>query len=59
VEVKNDSTAAYWFLPSGLDPNYFSPSEAAFAFDKKSTQCFVANNDQYAIVAFRGSEIWE
>ena len=32
VEVKNDSTAAYWFLPSGFDPNYFSPSEAAFAF---------------------------
>lgn len=32
VEVRNDSTAPYWFLPSGLDPNYFSPSEAAFAF---------------------------
>jgi len=28
-------------------------------FDKQSTQCFVANNDQYAIVAFRGSEIWK
>ena len=32
VEVRNDSTAPYWFLPSGLDPNYFFPSEAAFAF---------------------------
>jgi hypothetical protein len=36
VEVKNDSTAPYWFLPSGLDPNYFSPSEAAFAFHTNS-----------------------
>jgi hypothetical protein len=32
VEVKNDSDDTYWFLPSGLDPDYFSPSEAAFAF---------------------------
>ena len=36
VSVKNDSTAPYWFLPSGLDPNYFSPSEAAFAFHTNS-----------------------
>jgi hypothetical protein len=36
VEVKNDSTAHYWFLPSGLDPSYFSPSEAAFAFHTNS-----------------------
>ena len=28
-------------------------------FDKLSTQCYVANNDQFAIVAFRGSEIWK
>ena len=28
-------------------------------FDKQSTQCFVAHNDKYAIVAFRGSEIWK
>ena len=32
LEVKNDSADTYWFLPSGLDPDYFSPSEAAFAF---------------------------
>lgn len=39
LEVKNDSPDDYWFLPSGLDPNYFSPSEAAFAFytDKEKT----------------------
>ena len=28
-------------------------------FDKQSTQCYVANNDQFAIIAFRGSEIWK
>jgi hypothetical protein len=28
-------------------------------FDKQSTQCYVANNDRFAIVVFRGSEIWK
>jgi hypothetical protein len=28
-------------------------------FDKQSTQCYVANNNRFAIVAFRGSEIWK
>ena len=28
-------------------------------FDKQSTQCYVVNNDKFAIVAFRGSEIWK
>jgi hypothetical protein len=39
VRVQNDSDDTYWFLPSGLDPDYFSPSEAAFAFsaDKEET----------------------
>ena len=32
LEVKNDSDDIYWFLPSGLDPYYFFPSEAAFVF---------------------------
>jgi hypothetical protein len=32
VTVDNNSADTYWFLPSGLDPDYFSPSEAAFAF---------------------------
>ena len=38
VEVKNNSARTYWFLPSGLDPNYFSPSEAAFAFHTNSKE---------------------
>jgi hypothetical protein len=28
-------------------------------FKKLSTQCYVAHNDNFAIVAFRGSEIWK
>lgn len=28
-------------------------------FDKQSTQCYVAHNDHFVIVAFRGSEIWK
>ena len=28
-------------------------------FEDQSTQCYVANNDKFAIVAFRGSEIWK
>jgi hypothetical protein len=32
IEVKNEENLPYWFLPSGLDPAYFSASEAAFAF---------------------------
>ena len=28
-------------------------------FDRQSTQCFVASNGKFAVVAFRGSEIWK
>jgi hypothetical protein len=32
IKVKNDTAKSYWFLSSGLDANYFSTSEAAYAF---------------------------
>jgi len=38
LEVSNTGKAPYWFLSSGLDPNYFSPSEAAFAFFTESDE---------------------
>ncbi len=38
LEVINKSVAHYWFLPSGLDPAYYSPSEAAFAFHTQSEE---------------------
>jgi hypothetical protein len=38
VEVKNDTAKTYWLLPSGMDPNYFTPSEASFAFHTASKE---------------------
>jgi hypothetical protein len=34
VEVKNEENFPVWLLPSGLDPAYFSASEAAYPFRK-------------------------
>jgi hypothetical protein len=38
LQVKNDGANTYWFLPSGLDPAYYSTSEAAFAFHTDSDE---------------------
>jgi hypothetical protein len=32
IRVQNADTIAYWLMSSGLDPDYFSPLEAAYAF---------------------------
>jgi len=32
IRVQNADTVAYWLMSSGLDPDYFSPMEAAYAF---------------------------
>jgi len=32
VRVQNADTIGYWLMSSGLDPDYFSPLEAAYAF---------------------------
>jgi hypothetical protein len=32
IEIENRAAVPYWFLTSGLDPNYFAASEAAYAF---------------------------
>ncbi|NIP45594.1 MAG: hypothetical protein GWO29_04010 [Gammaproteobacteria bacterium] len=32
VQIENGSERPYWFLPSGLDPAYFSAAEASHAF---------------------------
>ena len=53
VEVRNDSTAPYWFLPSGLDPNYFSPSEAAFAFHTGSEDADRQLDEKFQILHFQ------
>jgi len=38
IEVKNEENIPYWLLPSGLDPAYFSSSEAAFAFRSSTSR---------------------
>ena len=40
-----------WFRRAGLD-------QVAF-YSKKSTKCFIAHNDKFALVVFRGSTIWK
>ncbi len=35
LEINNDGPLSYWFLPTGLDPAYFPPAEAAFAFEQE------------------------
>ena len=37
IEVQNNSAVPYWFLTSGLDPNHFAASEAAYAFHATTT----------------------
>ena len=32
IRVQNADTIAYWLMSAGLDPDYFSPLEAAYAF---------------------------
>ncbi|MEM9799143.1 MAG: LssY C-terminal domain-containing protein [Planctomycetota bacterium] len=34
VEVENRGDLPYWFLPTVLDPQYFLPSEAAYAYHR-------------------------
>lgn len=47
----DEAFAVEWFKKAGLDTVRF--------FDKNSTQCFVASNREFAVVAFRGSEVWK
>ena len=35
LEIENNTDKRFWFLPTGLDPEYFSPLEVAFSFHKR------------------------
>lgn len=35
LEIRNGGAGPVWLLPSGIDPDYFSPAEAAFAYHRK------------------------
>jgi hypothetical protein len=54
IQVKNGEDLPYWFLPSGLDPAYFSASEAAYAFrPPKSGKNSRAVLDHFESLQFR------
>ena len=53
VEVKNDSADIYWFLPSGLDPDYFSPSETAYAFHTKKDKANRQLDEKFQKLQFK------
>jgi hypothetical protein len=46
----DEAFAVEWFKKAGFDDVRF--------FDQRSTQCFVASNREFVVVAFRGSEVW-
>jgi hypothetical protein len=54
IEVKNEENLPYWLLPSGLDPAYFSASEAAYGFRSRgSTEVSQAIIDHFESLQFR------
>ena len=54
IQVKNEEDLPYWFLPSGLDPAYFSASEAAYAFrSSTSTEVSQAIVEHFQALQFR------
>jgi len=55
VEVKNDSSNTYWLLPSSIDPEYFSPSDAAFAFHGDNKDKNQALDKTFRKMQFRNS----
>lgn len=47
LEVSNQGQHPLWFLPSGLDQDYYSPGESAFAFHSKSNDVLNDAIDQH------------
>lgn len=53
IKVKNEENLPYWLLQSGLDPAYFSASEAAYAFrSSTSTESHQAINKHFQNLQF-------
>jgi len=54
VRVQNADTIPYWLLSTGLDPDYFSPMESAYAFHSiLSSSLNNKIDDQFRVMAFR------
>jgi hypothetical protein len=54
VRVQNADSIPYWLLSIGLDPDYFSPMESAYAFHGVfSSSLNDKIDDQFRVMAFR------
>jgi hypothetical protein len=53
IEVRNDTAVPYWFLTSGLDPNYFASPEAAYAFHSTSDDANHSIDERFDSLQFR------
>ena len=54
VRVQNADTTPYWLMSTGLDPDYFSPLESAYAFHGTfSSSINDKIDDQFRVMAFR------
>jgi len=53
IEVENNANDPYWFLTSGLDPNYFASVEAAHAFHTASADANQALDERFQRLQFR------
>jgi len=56
VRVQNADTITYWLMSTGLDPDYFSPLESAYAFHGTiSSSLNVKIDDQFRVMSFRNT----
>jgi hypothetical protein len=54
IRVQNADTLAYWLMSAGLDPDYFSPLEAAYVFHRTiGSSVNKKIDDHFRVMAFR------
>ena len=53
LRIQNNSQHNYWLLPSGMDPEHFSPSEVAFGFQGNSTKTNQEMADHFQNLHFK------
>jgi LssY C-terminus len=54
VRVQNADSLPYWLMSAGLDPDYFSPLESAYAFHSSfSNPLNEKIDDQFRVMSFR------
>jgi hypothetical protein len=53
VRVQNADSVPYWLLSTGVDPDYFSPMESAYAFHSISGPINKKIDDHFRVMGFR------